>query len=139
MAHEKFIDTAVEVALELRNHRALPVRPRQPDGMDRRLGSGHREAQPPVRSEDPKGPFRIGRLELVGRAEHRGAGRLEAIPDRLHDARVAVAQDERAEGEAVVDVLVAIEVPETASFRLLHRDWVWIEVFHAGRDPAGEG
>src|SRR2546429_8856345 len=40
----------------------------------------------------------------------------------LHDARVAVAQDERAEGEAVVDVLVAIEVPETASFRLLHRD-----------------
>src|SRR2546426_199616 len=139
MAHEELVDPAVVVALELCNHRTLAVRPRQPDRVDRRLGPGHREAHLAVRSENPEEPLRVRRLEFVRCTEHRGAGGLEGVANGLHHPRVAMAQDERTEGQAVVDVLVAVEVPKAAALRLLHRDRVGIEVFHAGRDAAWQG
>src|SRR2546428_221295 len=139
VAHEEFIDASVEMAFELRDHRTLAVRPRYSDRMKRGLGPGHRETHPAVRPEDPEKAFRIGRFEFVGRAEHRGPRGLKAVADRLHHARVAVAQNERTEGEAVVDVLVAVEVPEAAALRLLHRNRVGIEIFHACGDAAREG
>src|SRR5207249_2890316 len=41
--------------------------------------------------------------------------------------RIAIAEDDRPEGEDVIDVLVAVDVPDVASFRAPGEDWIVTE------------
>ena len=59
-------------------------------------------------------------LHVVRHAEHGAGG--EPLFDRLHDRGMAVSGHERAEGQIVVDVLVAVEVAELAAAGLFHED-----------------
>src|SRR5712692_11363852 len=52
-------------------------------------------------------------FHVVGHAEH-GAGS-ETLLDGLHDGGMAVSSHERAEGQVVVNVFVAIEIAELAA------------------------
>ena len=85
------------VALELRDHGSLPIGPRDSDRVHRRFRTGDREPDPAVRPEDPQQVLGIRGLELVRRPEHRRPRGPKAVPDRLHDPGMAVAEDERPE------------------------------------------
>src|SRR5216117_3809650 len=50
---------------------------------------------------------------------------------------MSMSQDQRSEGQAVIDVLVAVQIPEAAPSGPSHRDRVRVEVFHIRRDTAG--
>ena len=60
-------------------------------------------------------------FHIVRHAEH-GAGR-QALLDGLHDRGMAVPGHERAEGQVVIDVFIAIEIAELAAAGLLYEDW----------------
>jgi hypothetical protein len=49
---------------------------------------------------------------------------------------MAMTEDERAERQAVIDVLVPVEIPKPRSVRAFHRKRVRREVLHIGRDAA---
>ena len=60
-------------------------------------------------------------FHVVRHAEHGAGGK--ALLDGLHDRGMAVSGHERAEGQVVIDVFVAIEVAELAAAGLLYEDW----------------
>src|SRR6266704_6434522 len=99
---EELVDASMVVALELPDHRSLPMRPRNSDGMNGRFGTGDGESNPAVGPEDPQQMLGIRGLEFVGGSEHRRPRGPKAVPDRLHDPGMAVAEDERPERETVV-------------------------------------
>ena len=64
--------------------------------------------------------FREFPLHVVRHAEHGAGG--EALLDGLHHRRMAMSGHERAEGQVVVDVFVAVEVAKLAAAGLFHED-----------------
>ena len=86
------------------------------DGVVRRLGARVREEDLLDRRDVVPDPLREPDLELH-RADADDVDLLERLVDALLDPRIGVAEDHRPEGVVVVDVLVAVGVPDARALR----------------------
>ena len=108
--HQQRVGVAVVAAVELHDDLAPGSGARQPDGRHRRLGAGADEAHlldGGKRLGHQRGQIGFGRS---GRAEARAVAR--GLDDGLDDLRIGVAQNQRAPGADVVDVAIAVGVPD---------------------------
>ena len=105
---EELVDPSVVVPFEFSDHRSASIGAGDAHRVEGRLGPGDGEAHPSVRMEDAEQPLGVGRLQFVRRPEHRRAGGIQDVAQRLHDPRMSMSQDQRSEGQAVVEVLVAV-------------------------------
>src|SRR5919197_5248137 len=101
---------AVVAAVELDDLLASGERARQPDRRQRGLGTGVDEAD---HLDRRKGlADQLGKLDLApGRRAEAGAV-AGALGNRLDDAGVGVSEDQRSPGAEVVEILIAVLVPD---------------------------
>ncbi len=64
-----------------------------------------------------------GNFVFEFRRQRKYAADVHAFPCRFVDARIAVAEDDRPIGEAVVDVLVVIDIPDASTLCRASRRW----------------
>jgi hypothetical protein len=119
--HQRIV-VAVVCTLDLHDQITARVRPHQAHGLERRLGPG--VAEPPEWEPEALRDVLADLVELRGGLREVGA-EARALLDRLHDLRVGVPDHHRAVAEVVVDVLVAVEVPDVASLAAVDEDRVW--------------
>ena len=107
--HRRVVVPTVEVALELDDPVAAGVRPRQPHGHVRGLGSRGVEAHALDAGLQALDLLRPANLEFVA-GPVVGAD-FQLLPRRVHGHGVPVSQDQRAVAHRVVHDLVAVHVP----------------------------
>ena len=111
----------VVAAGELDDLRATRERSREPERAHRRLGArAHEPNEIEARHRIPDQARQL-ELERARRAEARP--RAGGVVERRDDARMRVPEDQRAPGEDVVDVAVAVDVDEVRALAALDEEW----------------
>jgi hypothetical protein len=132
--HQGIVVTVVG-PLDLHDQVSAGVRPHQADRLEGGLRAG--VAEPPQREAEPLGHVLADLVELRG-------GLREVRPqtgpllDRLHHLRMGMPHDHRAVPEVVVDVLVAVEVPDVAPRSPIDEHRVRRRGLPGRRDAAGD-
>ena len=104
------VGMAVVAALELQEQRAAGVAACQPDAAHAGLGAGADQAQ--LLDAGQLGHHGLSQLDLALGWGAKGEAVEQRLLYRFDDGRVAVAEDHRPPGADVVDVLLAVGVPE---------------------------
>ena len=132
--HQRVV-VAVVGPLDLDEEVAPGLRAHQPGRLERRLGP--RVAEPPQREREAFREVRADRVQVLRRLRE-----MRPVPhlafDRLDDRGMRVTDDHRAVTEVVVDVLVAVDVPDAAAVAALDEDRVRRRGLPGGGDAAGD-
>mmetsp|Transcript_508 Transcript_508/g.1557 ORF Transcript_508/g.1557 Transcript_508/m.1557 type:complete len:443 (+) Transcript_508:800-2128(+) len=136
--HEEGVRVAVVAALELDHLVAPRVGPHEPQDAHARLGA--RVCEPDHLHRGDRLDHLLGEHVLEGRGRAEGGALLQGLLERLQHPVVRVADDGRAPGAHVVDVLVAIHVPRVRALDAVEDHGLaahGLEGAHGGADAAG--
>src|SRR2546425_10246083 len=139
MAPVDRVAPTVVVTLEAHDLRAARVPTRESECREHRLGTRVGEPDEVDARYMPHCLLGCLELEVVAESEHRTAGPQD-LDDRLGQLRWPVPEDERAVGEVVVDVIVAVDVTDMRAAPALEIDRIrmrprWEDTRDAGHAP----